>query len=500
MTLDSHGGYGYRNSMPWLSDPAKISVCHDIQKYSSVMTTGKNKNLDSRNVVIMGKNTYNNIPAIHRPLKNRINVVISRSMVSENYHNGIRIHSDFMSALRDIKGLQEQGGVRDVFVIGGHELLSSIFEDYMYLCTDIILHRLMSDYTCDKHIHFENFTAKKIIVLSETKKRIKSVGFDRIFYRSNVQHPEYNYIKFLGQIKKMGSPVNLQDGNGNNVCLLNSPDNLEFDISEYMPILTTKNMKLQKMIHKFLFFLNGETNVNEMVNTKNIHDWKEETRLPALNLMGLGSYDEGEIGPHYGFQMRHRGETYTGKDNTEYEGNDQLMKLIEDIKQDPFTSDLMLLMWDEKHINATVRKMNQMYVQFSVSQNSHDLDCTVMYKNVDAFIELPEEIAFYGFLTKIICYLTSKNPRKLTFKFGRAYIRDEHICLMNRQLERTPLPMPILKFEGRITKIVNIDEKNLEIENYHHHSSLEPLSRSTSGKGFSNKVVARSKEMKNKDF
>lgn len=59
--------------------------------YFNRMTTGNSKDAGSTsgesrmNVVVMGRKTWDSIPNKFRPLKGRINVVLSRSMPPEGY-------------------------------------------------------------------------------------------------------------------------------------------------------------------------------------------------------------------------------------------------------------------------------------------------------------------------------------------------------------------------------------------------------------------------------
>lgn len=64
------------------------------------------------------------------------------------------------------------------------------------------------------------------------------------------------------------------------------------------------------------------TNRNLSKKKRNI--WKDHTSLDFLSQRGL-NYEEGDIGPGYGFQWRHLGAQYISKDNSyDGQGIDQL--------------------------------------------------------------------------------------------------------------------------------------------------------------------------------
>jgi len=108
------------------------------------------------NAVVMGRKTWDSIPPKFRPLKGRLNVVISRSMKQEttaSESDGPLIVSGIEEALEaldkrgedDSKGIQTIG---DVFIIGGssvYDLAFSLPQTKRVLLTKI----KKPDYTCD---------------------------------------------------------------------------------------------------------------------------------------------------------------------------------------------------------------------------------------------------------------------------------------------------------------------------------------------------------------
>lgn len=83
------------------------------------------------NAVIMGRNTWESIPEKFRPLKNRVNIVISRNKNYELIPSGtvtpnspIYLHSDLYSAL--MQSLESDKNIHRRFVIGGASLYSEV--------------------------------------------------------------------------------------------------------------------------------------------------------------------------------------------------------------------------------------------------------------------------------------------------------------------------------------------------------------------------------------
>jgi len=99
---------------------------------------------EAQNAVIMGRKTWESIPAKFRPLKGRVNVVLSRSGSVE----GAEIVVDSLEAA--VEKLQEEGkaqGIGRAFVIGG----ATVYEKALGLenTKAILMTKVHKDYECD---------------------------------------------------------------------------------------------------------------------------------------------------------------------------------------------------------------------------------------------------------------------------------------------------------------------------------------------------------------
>lgn len=88
------------------------------------------KQTTTNGIVIMGRNTYCSIPEKHRPLENRINIVLSQQpdTVVEPRINDMPeksrplIRNDIGAAIREAKSLAVLNELDTVFVMGGAEI------------------------------------------------------------------------------------------------------------------------------------------------------------------------------------------------------------------------------------------------------------------------------------------------------------------------------------------------------------------------------------------
>lgn len=105
------------------------------------------------NAVIMGRKTWDSIPPKFRPLKGRLNIVISRSFSTpaeepSNVETEPVKASSLEQAITYLHG-KPRGSLGRVFVIGGGQIYASALE--MKEARRILLTKVMSNFECDTH-------------------------------------------------------------------------------------------------------------------------------------------------------------------------------------------------------------------------------------------------------------------------------------------------------------------------------------------------------------
>lgn len=105
------------------------------------------------NAVIMGSKTWDSIPPKFRPLKGRLNIVISRSFPSPpSEPDSIGTDSIKASSLSQAISYLEskpQETLGRVFVVGGGQIYASALE--LKEARRVLLTKVMSDFECDTH-------------------------------------------------------------------------------------------------------------------------------------------------------------------------------------------------------------------------------------------------------------------------------------------------------------------------------------------------------------
>ena len=130
MAIDEKGGISKGKSMPW-------------PKNSTDLKWFKDKTLN--NIVIMGRKTWED-PFMPTPLKFRINVLVTNK--NPSLFNGVDYF--FSGNIKSkIKDIQNKYVNKDVFIIGGSEIIKSTIE----IIEEFYLTRIYGDYDCEKFIN-----------------------------------------------------------------------------------------------------------------------------------------------------------------------------------------------------------------------------------------------------------------------------------------------------------------------------------------------------------
>lgn len=129
--MDRNNGIGKNNTIPW-------HLPNDLEYFQHITIGNKN------NAVIMGRKTWESIPERYRPLKNRLNIIITSHTEKEAYNNN-PIFINLQSALDYIDDLNN---VEEVFVIGGQMLYEEGIKHQN--CDKLYVTELDKDFGCDR--------------------------------------------------------------------------------------------------------------------------------------------------------------------------------------------------------------------------------------------------------------------------------------------------------------------------------------------------------------
>jgi thymidylate synthase len=323
-------------------------------------------------------------------------------------------------------------------VCGGEQIYLEAVRDYLYLCNKVYVTKFKTDYTCTQHFPLETIKG-----LPQQSDPVKTRDYTRYTFLPNDTHDEVQYLKLLDETRNGEAKP---DSQGPGVRSIFGKQ-LAFNISERLPIITTRRIFHDLIAKELLFHISGRTDFRKLEEQGvKASPWKKLTSKSELEKT-FPSYEEGDMGPTYGFQWRHHGLEYQGCDK-EYgsEGRDQLTEIVEALRKDPFTNVHVLSSWNPTQNDEMVTPPTQISAQFNVSGDRRFLDCNVYVSTVDVFTELPNTIATYAMMTYMMAHVSGMRPRKLVVTIGEGHISNNHMDQIKRQLTRTPRPFAKLSF------------------------------------------------------
>lgn len=367
--LDSNRGIGYKNNLPW-------DLKGDMKHFKSI--TGyipEDDYFNYMNVVVMGRNTWDSIPAKFKPLPNRINIILSRQTADKvigdvsNSHL-VYVISDWQDVFSVVNKINKDGyidghesekpiSVNNIYVIGGQKIYESAI-NHPY-CDKIYLTEVCHSYDVDTYFPklSDGRNNYKLIDVSKFESDYDSIIEETVYYRfvvyqnetyflgNNINENVINSLNvietnmsesitdklLINQLKRRftrdGIFINheeekfhdfVRDIRDNGVSRTDRTGvgtvslfgkQLTFDLRDTFPMITTKKMFPRGIFEELMMYLRGQTD-NKILQSKKIHIWDGNTSRQFLDKIGLQHFEEGDMGATYGFNFRHYGAKYEG--------------------------------------------------------------------------------------------------------------------------------------------------------------------------------------------
>jgi thymidylate synthase len=224
----------------------------------------------------------------------------------------------------------------------------------------------------------------------------------------------------------------------------------EHDMETGFPLLTTKRINLERVLAELEMFIKGITD-KRWLQERNCHiwdDWCTPEKVPYGNdeRTKRKMKAEPDLGPIYGWQMRHQGAKYIGsEENYDGKGDDQLSRVLQDIIEEPHATTHLIDMWGSLKDREKMARPPCHY-NFQLLVNDEKLDLIWSQRSVDVMVGLPFNIASYAALQTLIARHVGREPGKLVGHLGDVHTYDfkSHQKGANIQLSRKPGKLPTI--------------------------------------------------------
>lgn len=315
---------------------------------------------------------------------------------------------------------------------------------------------------------------------------------------------------------------------------------IRMDLQDGFPLLTTKKMYWKGIVHELLWFLRGDTNISyliennvniwngdalrwyksEYVKKRGAPDMEMEEFLKNVNIGNeyfynsqevdcehcIDHYTYGDLGKVYGYQWRSQN------------GVDQIMEIVEGLKNNPYSRYHVLNGWNKADFNEMALPPCHLLYQFIVrplsaferenicakkhglsdeermemNPNATDdevhqlmdedniprfyLDLNMYQRSVDTALGLCWNLPSMSLLLMIIAKTVNMIAGVATWIGGDTHIYLNHINAAKEQISRTPMKLPEMKIKKELTSlddILNLSINDFELINYESYPTIK---------------------------
>ena len=252
---------------------------------------------------------------------------------------------------------------------------------------------------------------------------------------------------------------------------------MRFDLSKGFPLVTTKKVPIKSLKSELLWFISGSKNERDLAEILHGTRDPEKRTIWTDNFENQGiklGYENGDLGPVYGYQWRNW-EKYTLREDstTDYkvERIDQLAELIDGIKSDPNGRRHILTAWNVADIEKMALPPCHCFAQFFVSKGK--LSCQLYQRSCDVFLGVPFNIASYAMLTHMIAQVCDLSVGDFVWTGGDVHIYNDHIEQVQLMLSRDFKELPTIELDQTITNIDDFTMDSIKIVGYDPHDTIK---------------------------
>jgi thymidylate synthase len=263
-----------------------------------------------------------------------------------------------------------------------------------------------------------------------------------------------------------------------------------FDLQKGFPLLTTKKLPFRIIFEELKWFLNGDTNIKYLVDN-NVGIWNADAYRWYKQKGGILSYESymnemvdneifaethGDLGDIYGKQWRSWSKPYSNEEGHPFSDDsiDQIAKVIESIKKDPFGRRHIVSAWNPGDLvkgNTALPPCHVLF-QFYVSTDGK-LSCQLYQRSADLFLGVPFNIASYALLTHMVAQACDLQVGEFVHTFGDLHIYKDHVEKVKVQLRREPKSLPTLYLTPSIKDIDKFNWNDVILMGYAPHPVIK---------------------------
>lgn len=293
-------------------------------------------------------------------------------------------------------------------------------------------------------------------------------------------HIDHQYNKLAEAVLKDGFRYN--DSSRNNMEMLEIPHHtLEIDITKGFPLLTTKKIFYNSVIHELIWMLSGSKYIDYLISN-GVNIWTKDTYsfylrrfnenvTKIFNIQPLTFEDFKEeikkkdhglgfVGPIYGSQWRNWNDSI-----------DQIKNLLRDAEENLYSRRLLVTAWNPSDLPKMA--LPPCHWAFQLFPTKDGFGLKWHQRSCDVLLGIPFDIALYATLGKLIEAKLNLKFTTLVGDLSCVHFYGPHVEKIKEQLER-----PIIDNECDLVLNPDIDVllpryEHFELINYKSNKPLK---------------------------
>tara|TARA_Y100000768_G_scaffold378520_1_gene353058 strand:- start:3395 stop:4210 length:816 start_codon:yes stop_codon:yes gene_type:complete len=230
------------------------------------------------------------------------------------------------------------------------------------------------------------------------------------------------------------------------------------NLADGFPLLTTKKVFFNSVLHELLWYLKGETHIRNLRKHTKIWDsWTSEEK-------------DWEIGKMYGYQWV-KWEKFKEQNDGQITKTyiNQIKEVIDLIKNSPNSRRMVVTAWNPSVLDEIALPSCHAFFIFNVINGK--LNCHLTQRSGDIALGIPFNLACYALLTQMIAQETNLKLGEFSHYINDAHIYTNHIDGLKEQLKRDPKPLPKLHIKNK--PFWDLEFEDFKLENYTHHPVIK---------------------------
>ncbi len=302
------------------------------------------------------------------------------------------------------------------------------------------------------------------------------------------RHPEHQYLDLLRRALTEGEEQ-VDKGTGVKTHSIFGAQ-IRFDLSKGFPLLTTKKVYWQGVLHELYWFLSGQSNIKYLVDN-NVHIWDdypykiygEKAAKGEASSMSKEEFigkirDDAQFAAAHGELPHIYGELWRRWRAVDGRSVDQLGWVVEELRKDPDAHNTLVSSWDPQYLYSMAKPGEG--ARFPICHNLYQVNikrgkvCLQLYqRSADIFLGVPFNIASYALLTIVLAKILGREPGEFVHTFGDFHMYENHREQAQEQLAREPKAFPTISFSQGFDSLDSFKPDFVGLNGYEPHPPIK---------------------------